>query len=51
MHGDARMARWILENGKPDLTWKNYEGKDLLTIARETGKKEMLALLQEYGIG
>ena len=51
MHGDARMARWVLENGKPDLTWKNYEGKDLLAIAKETGKKEMLALLHEYGIG
>jgi len=51
MHGDARMARWILEHGKPDPKWKNYEGKDLLTIARETGKKEMLTLLHEYGIG
>ncbi len=51
MHGDARMARWILENGKPDLAWKNYEGKDLLTIARQTGKKDMLHLLHEYGLG
>lgn len=51
MHGDARMARWILEHGQPDLQWKNYEGKDLLTIAKETGKKEMLSLLHEYGIG
>ncbi len=51
MHGDARMARWILENGKPDLTWKSFEGKDLLTIARQTGKKDMLGLLHEHGIG
>ena len=51
LHGDARMARWILENGKPDLSWKNYEGKDLLTIARETGKQEMLSVLHGYGIG
>ncbi len=51
MHGDARMARWILEHGKPDLTWKNFEGKDLLTIAKGTGKKDMLNLLHEYGVG
>jgi ankyrin repeat protein len=49
-HGDSKMARWIIENGGPDLEWKNYEGKNLLTIARETGKKEMLDLLQGYGI-
>jgi ankyrin repeat protein len=50
MHGDARMARWLIENAKPDLTWKSYEGKSLLTIAKETGKKEMLDLLAEYKI-
>lgn len=50
MHGDARMARWLIENTKPDLSWKSYEGKSLLTIARETGKKEMLELLAEYKI-
>jgi len=50
MHGDARMARWLLENAKPDLSWRSYEGKDLLTIAKETGKKEMLDLLAEFHI-
>ena len=50
LHGDARMARWLLENAKPDLSWKSYEGKGLLTIAKETGKPDMLTLLQEYGI-
>lgn len=50
-HGDARMARWILEHGKPDLAWKNFEGKDLLTIAKATGKKDMLHVLHEYGLG
>jgi ankyrin repeat protein len=49
MHGDARMARWTIEHGHPDLTWKNYEGKSLLTIARDTGKPEMIELLLEYG--
>jgi ankyrin repeat protein len=50
MHGDARMARWIIDNGHPDLSWKNYEGKSLLTIARETGKQDMLVLLGEHGV-
>jgi ankyrin repeat protein len=50
MHGDARMARWIMERGHPDLTWKNYEGKSLWTIAGETGRKDMLALLSEHGV-
>ena len=50
MHGDARMARWLLENARPDLSWKSYEGKGLLAIAKETGKKEMLELLAEYKI-
>jgi uncharacterized protein len=50
MHGDARMARWLIEHAKPDFGWKSYEGKSLLTIAKETGKKEMLNLLAEYKI-
>ncbi len=50
MHGDARMARWILEQAKPDPNWKNYEGKSLVTIAKETRKKEMVDLLCEYGL-
>lgn len=50
MHGDARMARWLLDNAKPDLAWRSYEGKSLLAIARETGKKDMLDLLAEYNI-
>ena len=48
--GDARMARWILEAGRPDLQWKNYEGKGLMTIAAEAGS-EMVALLREFGAG
>jgi ankyrin repeat protein len=50
MHGDARMARWIIEHGQPDLNWENYEGKNLVTIAKETGKQDMLILLREHGL-
>jgi len=49
MHGDARMARWILGTGQADLEWKDYEGKSLMAIARATGKREMVDLLREYG--
>jgi ankyrin repeat protein len=48
-HGDARMARWILETGEADMHWKNYEGKSLLTIAAESRKREVVELLREYG--
>jgi len=47
-HGDAGMARWILEVGQPDLQWKNHEGKGLMTIAAESGS-EMVELLREFG--
>jgi ankyrin repeat protein len=48
-HGEARMARWILETGQVDMHWKNYEGKSLMTIATETGTREMVQLLRKYG--
>ena len=48
-HGHYEMARWLIENGHPDLTWKNFEGKSLLTLAGERGDKAMLALLREHG--
>lgn len=49
MHGDTRMARWILETGQADLGWKDYEGRSLMAIARGTGKREMVDLLREHG--
>ena len=49
MKGNVRMARWIIENGKPDFTWRNYEGKSLLDIASEAPDKEMIKLLKEHG--
>jgi ankyrin repeat protein len=48
-HGDARMARWILETGQADLKWKDYEGKSLMAIAKGTGKRHMVELLREHG--
>jgi ankyrin repeat protein len=50
MHGDAGMARWILQTGQADLHWKDYEGRSLAVIARSTGKREMIDLLDEHGV-
>lgn len=47
--GRLEMARWILENGNPDLTWKNYEGKTALTIASENSHDPLLVLLKNFG--
>ncbi len=49
MKGNLRMARWIIENGHPDFSWHNYEGKSLLDIAAQTPDKEMITLLREHG--
>lgn len=49
MKGYVEMAGWLLENGKPDLHWKNYDGKSLLTLAEERKDKAMPALLREHG--
>ncbi len=49
MKGDVRMARWIIENGHPDFSWHNYEGKSLLEIASQTPNKDMITLLREHG--
>lgn len=47
--GHLDMARWILENGNPDLGWKNYEGKTPLMIASETVNDSMVELLRSFG--
>jgi len=49
MKGHLKMARWLIELDRPDFTWKNFEGKSLLTIASETRNEEMLNLLREHG--
>jgi len=49
MKGNVQMARWLIENGHPDFAWKNYEGKSLMTLARETPNKDMINLLREHG--
>ena len=43
--GDHKMALWMIENGKPDLDWKDYRGKNVMAIARDQGDREMEELL------
>jgi ankyrin repeat protein len=50
MKGNVRMARWIIEHGHPDFNWQNYEGKSLMTLAKETPDKDMVNLLREHGV-
>jgi len=50
-HGHFDMAKWLIDNGRPDLNWKNYEGKSLLTLAKERGARDMLKLLHDHGSG
>lgn len=47
--GHVAMTRLLLEHGNPDLSWKNYEGKNALTIATERGDETIGALLRDFG--
>ncbi len=47
--GYQDMAKWLLENGKPDVNWRNYQGKTALTIARDRKDEPMVSLLRTHG--
>lgn len=49
--GHAALVRWLLDSARPDLTWKNWQGKTALTVAEEAGHTEIAALLAERGAG
>jgi len=44
-----KVAKWLLENGRPDLTWKNYEGKTVLAVALDGKDEAMAQMLKEHG--
>ncbi len=46
--GHTEMARWLLANGKPDLNWKNFQGKTALEIATEKGNEALVKILREH---
>lgn len=39
---------WLLNHTKPDLNWKDFQGKTLLEQANETGNMEITGLLAHY---
>jgi ankyrin repeat protein len=45
----ADLARWLLENTRPDLAWKNYEGKTVLAVAIGNGQTALAELLRQNG--
>jgi ankyrin repeat protein len=47
--GHVELSRWLLENEKPDLGWKDFEGKSLLEIAAEHHYEEIAGLLLAHG--
>jgi ankyrin repeat protein len=47
--GNAELVGWLLQDGDPDLSWKNFEGKTALTIASERGRETIAQLLREHG--
>ena len=47
--GYQDMAKWLLENAKPDVNWKNYQGKTALTVALERKDEPMVSLLRTHG--
>lgn len=46
-HGD--IVVWLLRNTKPDLTWKDYEGKSLVQLAQEAKEPALEKLLISAG--
>jgi ankyrin repeat protein len=47
--GHVNVTRWLLENGSPDLTWKNFQGKTALEVATDRGSAEIIDLLKIHG--
>ena len=46
---DEPMARWLLAHTKPDLGWKNFQGKTLLALAADRNADEIVELLRAAG--
>jgi uncharacterized protein len=46
--GYVEMVRWLLQNGQPDLSWKNFQGMTASDIAAERRNAEIIALLQQH---
>lgn len=47
--GHFAVVQWLLANTQPDFTWKNWQDKTALTLAREGGYATIVAALQAAG--
>ncbi len=47
--GNYDIAGWLLENAKPDIGSKNFQGKTPLIVATERKDEKMAQLLRGYG--
>ncbi|MBO0887533.1 ankyrin repeat domain-containing protein [Candidatus Bathyarchaeota archaeon] len=47
--GNPQIVRWLLENAKPDIGAKNYQGKTPLSVATERKNAEIVQLLRQHG--
>lgn len=43
------LVRWLLENGDPDLGWKNFQDQTALAVAQERGFEAIAELLSSHG--
>ena len=49
LRGYPQIVRWLLENAKPDIGAKNYQGKTPLSVATERKNAEIVQLLRQHG--
>jgi uncharacterized protein len=47
--GNTEIVSWLLENSRPDINSKNYQGKTPLTVATERKDERMIHLLRQHG--
>ncbi|HYY90363.1 MAG TPA: ankyrin repeat domain-containing protein [Candidatus Dormibacteraeota bacterium] len=49
VRGNPEVVRWLLENAKPSIAAKNYQGKTPLSVASELKSTEIVQLLKQHG--
>ncbi len=47
--GNSDVTRWIIENARPDVNSKNFQGKTALSAAKERKNEKIVEILREHG--
>lgn len=47
--GNPEIVEWLTKNAEADVNSKNYEGKFLLTVAKERKNEKVIQLLEKHG--